>query len=84
MKTRAALIAALFAAASVASAGTFAADAEKAPAAEAPAAKAAPHSHMQDKTGIAPAVDAAPADGKPAAAEKKPSKKRHFHPRDAK
>lgn len=87
MKTRTALVAALFAAASVVSVGAFAADTDKAPAAEAPA-KMKPHSHMQEKTGVAPpaadAKEAAPAaDGK-APADKKADKKRHLHPRDGK
>lgn len=87
MKTRSALVAALFAAASIVSAGAFAADPAAAPTTEAPAPKVKPHSHMQEKTGIAPpATDAkaAPAADEKASADKKVDKKRHFHPRDGK
>ena len=85
MKTLNALIAALVTAASILSAGAFAADADKAPAGEAPAAKAMPHSHMQEKTGMAPAAkEGKEAADEKAAQEKKVSKARHLHPRDGK
>jgi hypothetical protein len=63
----------------------YAADGDKAPA-EAP--KMQPHSHMQEKTGIAPkAADAAPAEKADKAKpkhDKTKDKNRHLHPRDGK
>ena len=88
MKLPAILSAILFAAISSLSIGAYAADAEKAHA-DAPATKMTPHSHMQEKTGVAPKAAAAPAEeksdqataDKPAAGKKK---SKHFHPRDGK
>jgi len=88
MKAATILVTALFAATAIVSSGASAADADKAPAGEVPAAKVKPHSHMQEKTGVAPAAkenkEAASADEKSVAAAKKASKKRHLHPRDGK
>lgn len=88
MKLKAVVPALLFVAASSLSVGALAADADKATT-EAPAQKMKPHSHMQEKTGIAP-KDAAPAAEQKADAAKsnKPradkDKARHLHPRDGK
>lgn len=88
MKAVTTRIIALFAATAIVSNGAFAADADKVPAGEAATAKVKPHSHMQEKTGVAPVAkddkEAAPIDEKAAAAAKKASKKRHLHPRDGK
>lgn len=83
MKLQAILHAVLFAAIASLSAGIFAADA--APADAAPAKKAKPHSHMEEKTGVAaPAADAKPSEAKVDEAKVKAKAKRHLHPRDGK
>ncbi len=55
---------------------------------KAPVKKVQPHSHMQEKTGVAPSVESASPDSKSrgAAAPLKADKDRtkHFHPRDGK
>ena len=80
MKIRTPLLAALFA---IVSMGTFAADAEKAP-----TAKVKPHSHMQEKTGIAPSdKQTTPTEETATAAtttKADKDKSKHFHPRDGK
>lgn len=90
MKLQSILAAGAFAAITAISFPVQAADADKAPEAQAPAAKPAPHSHVQEKTGMAPPAKAE----KPAAAgaeAAKPAKKnaakdksKHYHPRDMK
>lgn len=93
MKLQAILPAILFAAISSLSVGAYAADMDKG-AADAQADKAAtkkmqPHSHMQEKTGVAPKATAAAADetadkvksDKPKAGK---DKAKHYHPRDGK
>lgn len=83
MKPHAIVSAVTFAALSAISAGSFAADAEKPP--------VKPHSHMQEKTGVAPkAADAAPEEKKTdeakanKAKDKTKDRARHLHPRDGK
>lgn len=88
MKLKYALPAILFATVSSLPAATHAADADKAPAADVqtdkPAAKKMkPHSHMEEKMGVAPAVSQM--DNKPAPEEKADKdKSKHLHPRDGK
>lgn len=78
MKLQAILPAVLFAAIASLSAGTFAADA-------APAKKVKPHSHMEEKTGVAaPTADAKPSEAKADETKAKAKAKRHLHPRDGK
>jgi hypothetical protein len=88
MKLKIILSAALFGAVSSLSLGVYAADMEKAPAAEAQAKKMKPHSHMEEKTGIAPkAPEAASEEKKSDKADKyraDKDKSRHLHPRDGK
>ncbi len=83
MKTKITLAASLVAAALFSNGAFAAADTDKAMAPEATTAKTKPHSHMEEKTGVAaPAKDqkeATPAEG-----QKKVAKKQHFHPRDGK
>lgn len=82
MKIRTPLLAALFA---IVSMGAFAADAEKAP-----TAKVKPHSHMQEKTGIAPSDKQTTPTEETATAtaatttKADKDKSKHFHPRDGK
>lgn len=88
MKTRTARIVALFAATAITCVGAFAADIDKTPV-DVTSAKMDPHTHMQEKTGIAPpatadAKNAASATDGKVPAEKKSNKKNHFHPRDGK
>lgn len=85
MKLNAILTTLLMAAAASLSVGAYAADADKTPAAEPQTAKPAadamkPHSHMQEKTGVAPQKKMA-TDAKTNAAK---DKSKHLHPRDAK
>lgn len=86
MKMKSAFLGALFAAASLLSANAFSADAEKATEPAVPKVK--PHSHMQEKTGIAPPTNdvkkSTPTDGKVTADGRKSDKRRHLHPRDGK
>lgn len=77
----------LAAATSLSLGGHAASDADKrqvdATQAEQPAAKKMPpHSHMQEKTGIAPQEKSA--DSKPAKRKADQDKSKHFHPRDGK
>ena len=85
MKLQSALSAVLFATVAALSMGAHAADADKAaPAAEMKADQAAkPHSHVQEKTGMAQHMPAASDEksGKPKAGK---DKSKHLHPRDAK
>jgi hypothetical protein len=63
----------------------YAADADKAPAADTPAAMPMkPHSHMQEKTGVAPPPKSSPAAADQKADTPKGKKARHLHPRDGK
>lgn len=88
MKLQSFLSISILAAASALSLGAHAEnDADKrqadAPQAEQPAAKKMPpHSHMQEKTGIAPPEK--PADSKPAKLKADQDKSKHYHPRDGK
>ncbi len=96
MKLKSILSAGLFAAITALSMGAqAAADTDKAAEAKAPAAdvqadkKMKPHSHMQEKTGIAPQATAvAAADKADKAKASKPKidkdKSKHYHPRDGK
>lgn len=97
MKLNSILSAGLFAAIAALSMGAQAAsDTEKATETKAPAAgvqadkKVKPHSHMEEKTGIAPQASAAATTGAKAdkAQASKPridkDKSKHFHPRDGK
>lgn len=79
----------LFAAASLPFSTAAATDMDKTPAADsapeaqkakAKAKKAKRHSHMQEKTGIAPAEK--PVDRESGAAKADKDKSKHFHPRD--
>lgn len=88
MKLQSLLSISLVAAATALSLGAYAAnDADKrqadAPQAEQPAAnKMPPHSHMQEKSGIAPQEKSA--DSKPAKRKADKDKSKHYHPRDGK
>lgn len=96
MKLKSILSAGLFAAIAALSMGAQAAsDTEKTAEAKAPAAgvqadkKVKPHSHMQEKTGMAPQASAAATEDKADKAKtNKPKidkdKSKHFHPRDGK
>jgi len=89
MKLHTTIAALLLAAASSLSFGAYAAeDADKAKLqADAPAVtKVKPHSHMEEKTGMAPqkSAAAAPDSDKAKVAKAKTGKDRHLHPRDGK
>lgn len=96
MKPRSILSAGLFAAITALSVGAQAAsDTEKAAESKTPASgvqadkKVKPHSHMEEKTGMAPQVSAAASEEKADKAKAtKPKidkdRSKHFHPRDGK
>ncbi len=81
MKLQALASAVLFAVAFPLSVAANAADADKAPPAE---AKPAPHSHLQEKMGIAPKAAEATEQKSDKDKAPKKSKKKHSHPTDAK
>lgn len=88
MKLKSTLPAVLLAAVWSMSAGTYAADADKAPAEQSAAKPMKPHSHMEEKTGMAPSRKSA--ETVPASEEKsdkskaEKDKSKHLHPRDSK
>ena len=88
MKAQSLCFAALFAVVSTLSIGAHAADAESAPAAKTAAQKMKPHSHMEEKTGIAPktpdAADSGTDKAKQGKAKPGTDKSKHYHPRDGK
>lgn len=86
MKLQSALSAVLFACVALLSLGAEAADTDKAPAAtetkaEQGAKATKPHSHVQEKTGVAQKAPDAAAPAKKNAAQ---DKTKHYHPRDGK
>lgn len=84
MKTPKIFPAILFATALSMPFGAYAAG-EKDAAIEAPAKGVKPHSHMEEKTGVAPKTTQAPAGEKSGASLKADKdKSKHFHPRDGK
>lgn len=70
------------------SVSSYAADADKAPPEKPATIPMKPHSHMEEKTGVAPAhnrAETAPAaEGKSGTSNRWKDKSRHNHPRDAK
>lgn len=88
MKPKSVLPAILFATVSSLPVGSYAAGADKAPV-EKPAAKPVkPHSHMEEKTGIAPSHNSAEAaqasEERSGTSKAWKDKSKHYHPRDAK
>lgn len=84
MKLQTILAALLLTSVSALSFGAYAADADKTPAGA--AMPMTPHSHMQEKTGVAPPQksSATAADEKSATPKAGKRKTKHFHPRDGK
>jgi hypothetical protein len=87
MKLQTILPTVLLTAISALSFSAYAADADKTPAADTPAAMPMkPHSHMQEKTGVAPSQksSATAADEKSDMPKANKAKAKHLHPHDGK